>query len=102
MRELQARRKKSHRTLIPAAAAHLIVQGNLNIITEAAMGEREVFLTLQRDFHQIMAGGSDGKNGHARERRPFPSVFIPSHRGSPPQLRRHRPQAASSSMEQSM
>jgi hypothetical protein len=61
MKELQARRRRDRDKFIPAAAAHLMVQANLRIITEAAMGEREVygrFLTLQRDFHQIMAGGN--------------------------------------------
>jgi hypothetical protein len=82
LKELQARRKKSHRNLIPAAAAHLMVEANLRIITEAAMGEREVygrFLTLQRDFHQIMAGGSNGgKNGHGNGHgAPFASSFVP-------------------------
>jgi hypothetical protein len=36
------------------------------------------FLTLQRDFHQIMAGGSsghNGKNGHGYGQ-PFPPSFV--------------------------
>ncbi len=57
-----------------------MVRANMNIVEEAAMGDREAygrFLQLQRDFHQIMAGGSDGhghgKNGYGE---PFPSKFV--------------------------
>ncbi len=60
-RALQAARRKSHRKLIPAAAAKLMVEANMNIITRAAMGDDTVygqFLTLQRDFHRIMASGN--------------------------------------------
>ncbi len=74
--------KKSHRNLVPAAAAHLMVEANLNIITRAAMDDDSMygrFLQLQRDFHQIMAGGNDG-NGHGRNGHgggePFASRFV--------------------------
>ncbi len=73
-------RRRTHRNLIPTAAAHLIVRGNMNIITEAAMGEREVyahFIRLQLGLHQILAGGN-GKNGHGNgHRQPFASSFVP-------------------------
>ncbi len=62
LKALRAARRKSHRKLIPAAAAHLMVAANLNIITRAAMGDDKMYgrlLTLQRDFHRIMAGGCD-------------------------------------------
>ncbi len=78
----QARRRKTHRTLVPPAAAHLMVQANMNIITRAAMDDDSMygrFLQLQRDFHQIMAGGNDGNgNGHGRNGggQPFPSRFV--------------------------
>ncbi len=53
---------------------------NLNIITRAAMDDDTIygrFLTLQRDFHQIMAGGTNG-NGHGKSGygEPFPSKFV--------------------------
>ena len=59
MRELQARRRQTHKNLISAAAVHLIVQANMNIITHAAMDDDSIngrYLTFQRDFYQIMAG----------------------------------------------
>ncbi len=34
-------RRKSHRTLIPAAMAHQMVRANQNIVEEAAIGDRE-------------------------------------------------------------
>ncbi len=53
LKELQARRRKTHRNLIPAAAAHLMVKANLNIITRAAMDDDSMYgrFLLQRDFH---------------------------------------------------
>ncbi len=84
-RALQAARRKSHRKLIPAAMAHQMVRANQNIVEEAAIGDREAygrFLQLQRDFHQIMAGGSNGKNGHGTGHgAPFPSRFVPEEPG---------------------
>ncbi len=81
LKELQARRRKTHKNLIPAAMAHLMVRANLNIITRAAMDDDTIygrFLQLQRDFHQIMAGGNG--NGHGKNAsgggQPFPSKFV--------------------------
>ncbi len=80
LKEWQARRRKTHRNLVPAAAAHLMVRANMNIITRAAMDDDTIygrFLTLQRDFHNIMAGGN-GKNGPGNGHgAPFPSCFVP-------------------------
>jgi len=81
LKEVQMGRRKSHRNLIPAAMAHLMVRANMNIVERAAMDDDTIygrFLTLQRDFHQIMAGGNGhGKNGQANAHgAPFPSSFV--------------------------
>ncbi len=80
-RQLQAIRRKTHKKLVPAAMAHLMVRANMNIVEEAAMGDRAAygrFLQLQRDFHQIMAGGNG--DGHGKNAsgggEPFPSRFV--------------------------
>ncbi len=86
MRELQARRRKARRTLIPAAAVHLMVEANLNIIIRAAMGDDRIYgrsLTLQRDFHRIMAGGNGKDPEPGRIRRSRASRRPPAHRGRP-------------------
>ncbi len=56
-----------------------MVRANQNIIERAAMDDDTIygrFLALQRDFHQIMAGGSNGKHGNGHGA-PFASRFVP-------------------------